>query len=278
MNSVAKSLKSGSSVGFSVSLVTTAIFAMTAQVSSAAILSGDTEASFDGGFTLGNDSTLATLSKNSLIFSPDLAPISLSQQDGSFLGSFDSAAIGDIQSFDNPFIADNPFLDFGNLNLVPGVVGFGGEESITDAENIFTLDDLFFDVAQSGANVSVNIALYGKFEDEAGNLANGAGNITLQANDLTVGEFVTILESGGSITSSFSGAVFTTSVDDFSTANFSETLLEAANAESVPEPAQAFGIAIALGAGVSFRKMLTAKLSNVKSISDLTTPEQATEA
>jgi len=264
MKNKIKSLSLKKLAQLSLPLSTAALLVSAMQVSHAATLNGDTETSFDGGFTIGVGASLATLTNNSLTFSPDLAPIALSQQSGSFLGDFNSAQIGDIQSFNNPFLADNPFLDFGSLAVIPGVVGLGGEESISDGTNIFTLDDIFFDVSQSGANVSVNIALYGQFEDELGNLANGAGNITLQTNNLSVEEFANLIEEGGSITSSFSGAVFTTSDKDISTAGLSETLLEATSAESVPEPAQAFGIALALGAGVSFKKTLAAKLSNSK--------------
>jgi len=252
----------------SIPISTAVVFTMAAQVSSAAILSDPTEASFNGGFTLGEGTTLATISSNSLFFSAQTAPISLSQQEGSFLSSFNSASIGNIQSFGDPLVVDDPFFDFGNLAPIPGVVGFGGEGSIADGVNTFSLSDIFFNVAQSGANVSVDLALYGTFIDEFGNTSDGAGNITLQANDVTVQEFADVIASGGSFTSTFSGAIFDSSVLDFSKEGLNTTLLGAAEFETVeagakaaPEPTTFFGTALVLGLGNSFKKVLSSKLS-----------------
>ena len=192
----------------------------------------------------------------------------MSQQEGSFLSSFNSASIGNIQSFGNPLIVDDPFFDFGNLAPIPGVVGFGGDGSIADGVNTFSLSDIFFNVTQSGANVSVDLALYGTFIDEFGNTSDGAGNITLQAANLTVEEFATVIASGGSFTSTFSGAIFDSAVSDFSKEGLNTTLLGAAGfetveagAEAAPEPTTVFGAALALGLGKSFKKVLSSKLS-----------------
>lgn len=166
--------------------------------------------SFDGGFTMGEGSTIAILSADSLTFNTSPAPIAVNQNEGDFFAPFNSAAIGEITSFSTPFAASETFLDFGNLPLVPGVIGFGGESTIVDGIDIFTLASASFEISDLGENATVNIALQGTFSNASGDSASGAGNITLQQNDISAVELENILNSGGSIESSFSGSLFIT--------------------------------------------------------------------
>ena len=88
--------------------------------------------------------TTAKLSSNSLTFTPETAAISLTSQTGDFV-DFDMAQIQDVTTFD-PFVAENPFLDFGSgLPLITN-------SSISDGENIFTLNRLDYSIRQDVPN------------------------------------------------------------------------------------------------------------------------------
>jgi len=170
--------------------------------------------SFDGGFTVGGESTLAILSADSLTFNSGPAPIAINQNDGDFFAPFNSAAIGEIISFGTPPTTTGAFLDFGSLPIIPGVIGFGGEGTIVDGIDIFTLASASFEISDLGENATVNIALQGTFTNASGDSASGAGNITLQQNNISTVELENILNSGGSIESSFSGSLFITEETD----------------------------------------------------------------
>lgn len=185
-------------------------FAATAQ---AAALSGEFQ--FQGGFTANPFATsLVTLSKDTLNFTPQpITPFGVAANTGSF-AAFNTGNIGNIISFASD-IADNPFMDFGNLNI-PGVI-LPGENttSITDNINTFTLKSADYSIAQSGANVAIDVQLWGIFTSATGEKSNGAGNLTFQVNNQTVAQVNSTLASGGSISNlSFSGGAFTTSVPE----------------------------------------------------------------
>jgi hypothetical protein len=164
----------------------------------------------DGGYTVGGnpDSSIVTLSKNQLIFTPDPTPVALSLQTGDF-APFNSASIKDILSFGTTFVAENPFLDFGYIDI-PGTLGLGlpGEGSITDGVETFTLSKAKYELKQSGANVAIDVALWGDFLI-GGVSSKGAGNLSFQTNNTTVAAVQSLLDNGGSLDASFSGALFT---------------------------------------------------------------------
>ncbi|MEB3341949.1 PEP-CTERM sorting domain-containing protein [Okeania sp.] len=165
--------------------------------------------------------TTATLSSNSLTFTPDVAGVSLTSQTGDFLG-FDIAQIQDVITFD-PFEAENPFLDFGSVipeGLSPT------NSTINDGENVFILTDLDYDVRQVATNlVGIDIILYGDF-NIGGEVTSGQGLFTLQyaQNGATVDSVNAQINSDTGLEGlALSGAVFTT---------------------SVPEPTALFGIGV----------------------------------
>ncbi|MBD2354121.1 PEP-CTERM sorting domain-containing protein [Tolypothrix sp. FACHB-123] len=204
-------------------------FAASAQ---AAALTGEFQ--FQGGFTANPSATsLITLSKDKLNFTPQpITPIGITANTGSF-GAFNTGNIGNIISFASD-IADNPFMDFGNLNI-PGVI-LPGENttSITDGFNTFSLESADYSIAQSGANVAIDVQLWGFFTSATGEKSKGAGNLTFQVNNQTVTQVNSTLASGGSISNlSFSGGAFAT----------------------VPEPTTLLGLsAIGIIMGVSRRR------------------------
>jgi hypothetical protein len=211
-------------------IVLTAVFSSVEPVK-AASLNGQFH--LDGGVTYGSPPVVSkvTLSKNQLIFSPDPTPVKVSLTTGSFT-PFNSASIKDILSFNAPFTAQNPFLDFGYITPVPGVTGYGsGDSTITDGLQTFTLSQASYALKQSGANVSIDVALWGNFLI-GGNSAGGAGNLTFQTNNTTVAAVQSLLDNGGSLNASFSGALFTT----------------------VPEPLTILGTAVAAGLGFTMKR------------------------
>ncbi|MEH1924185.1 PEP-CTERM sorting domain-containing protein [Nostoc sp.] len=189
----------------------------------AASLTGDF--SFSGGVTANPfASSLVTLKKDSLTFSPDSiiadsngvksTPVSVAAQTGSFL-DFNSASIRDIISFTSNTV-QNPFLDLGNLTL-PGII-LPGEStaSLADGSNIFTLTSSGYKITQTGANITIAVDLWGYFTSATGEITNGAGSLSFQRNNTTVAQANSILDTaGGSLDNlTFSGSTFTTSVPE----------------------------------------------------------------
>ena len=170
-----------------------------------------------------------------LNFDPEpITPIGIVNQTGIFTG-FDTAQIQDIISFGPPVVVDNPFIDFGQGNIAPGITTLPNA-SITDGEEVFILKEADYEITQSGENVAIDVALYGDFVI-GGETYKGTGNLTFQQNNLTVAEVEEILASGESIDNmSFTGALFTAR-------------------EEVPEPATLFGLGVvATGLVASRRK------------------------
>ena len=154
--------------------------------------------------TAGN--TTATLSSNSLTFTPELAGISLASQTGDFVG-FNIAQIKDVAAFD-PFDADNPFLDFGSG--APLAIN----STITDNENIFILQELDYTVEQSGDNlVAIDIRLGGEF-NFGGEVTAGEGILTLQSIGTVASVNQQINSETGLEGLALSGAVFTAAVPE----------------------------------------------------------------
>ncbi|WP_413175257.1 PEP-CTERM sorting domain-containing protein [Anabaena azotica] len=189
----------------------------------AAALTGDF--SFVGGTTYNPfASSTVKLTKDALTFTPQpITPIGISSQSGNFSG-FNSANIGNIISFSGN-TADNPFLDLGNLEFfgfpTPGQIFPGANTaSLTDNLNTFTLQSSDYKISQSGANVSIDVELWGFFTSATGEISKGAGNITFQKNDTTVTSVTNLLNGGGILTSesggglTFSGAAFTAKVPE----------------------------------------------------------------
>ena len=168
-----------------------------------------------------------------LNFDPEpITPIGIVNQTGIFTG-FDTAQIQDIISFGPPVVVDNPFIDFGQGSIAPGITTLPNE-SITNGEDVFNLKRADYQLSQSGENVAVDIFLYGDFVIN-GETYKGAGNLTFQENNTTVAAVEQILADGGSIEDmTFSGALFTA---------------------STPEPATLFGLGVvATGLVASRRK------------------------
>lgn len=201
-------------------LATAGMF-LTSGSAQAAALKG--EFSFNGGLTSPSTTSLVTLKKDSLTFTPESilpgatgaqsSPITLAAQTGSFLG-FNSASIRDIISFTNNTV-QNPFLDLGNLAL-PGTIQIGeNTSSLRDNQNIFTLTSSKYNLEQNGRNLSINVELFGYFTSPTGEITQGAGNLTFQRNNTTVAQANQILNAGNSLANlTFSGATFTTSVPE----------------------------------------------------------------
>ncbi|WP_071188244.1 PEP-CTERM sorting domain-containing protein [Trichormus sp. NMC-1] len=210
----------------------------------AAALVGDF--SFNGGTTVNPfASSTVKLTKDALYFEPQpITPVAIASQSGNF-SSFNSANIGNIISFSGD-TADNPFLDFGNLTIPGLILPAESTASLTDSLNTFTLKSSDYKVEQSGANVSINVELWGFFTSATGEISKGAGNITFQKNNTTVLAVNTLLNNGETLTSAsgsgltFSGAAFT--------------------AKSTPEPTTMLGLGL-VAAGMTVarrRKAVTA--------------------
>ncbi|MFN6569116.1 PEP-CTERM sorting domain-containing protein [Dendronalium sp. ChiSLP03b] len=211
-------------VALAIPLSVTGIFTF---ANSAQATSFTGEFQLNGGFTSSppiEETSLVELSAKSLIFSPQpVTPVALSAQTGSFT-SFNSANIGNVISF-SPLSADNPFIDFGKT-LLPGIIQSSSDTaSITDGINTFALKSANYALKQSGANVAIDVALYGLFNSADGTKSQGAGNLSFQVNDVKVANVQSILNSGGSVKNlAFAGALFTTT--------------------SVPEPTTILGLGI----------------------------------
>jgi hypothetical protein len=186
-------------------------------------------------------SSNVTLSKDALTFNPQpITPIALEEdvnKPSGSLSNFNTANIGNIISFSEKNW-DNPFMDLGNLNL-PGII-LPGEDtsSITDNQNTFTLTSSYYSLNNSGFNVAIDVVLEGFFTSATGEISKGAGNLTFQANDMTVEKVNTLFSGGGSLKNLFfTGATFAT----------------------VPEPATMLGLGlVGVGMAVSRRRKTAA--------------------
>ncbi|MBD2211015.1 PEP-CTERM sorting domain-containing protein [Calothrix sp. FACHB-156] len=169
------------------------------------------EFQFQGGITVNPFATSqVSLTKDALTFNPQpITPIGLAANTGTFT-TFNTGNIGNIISFTSD-IADNPFIDFGNL-AIPGVIQSTDDtNSITDGKNTFSLTSADYSIAQSGANVAIDVQLWGLFTSATGEISKGAGNLTFQVNNQTVTQVNSILNSGASLNNlSFSGGAFAT--------------------------------------------------------------------
>ncbi|MEO0540163.1 MAG: PEP-CTERM sorting domain-containing protein [Cyanobacteria bacterium P01_A01_bin.105] len=180
---------------------------------------GNANASGFGQFQLGGGVLLpggvSTVDLNSplsaapeLDFSPEPTPISIVSSSGIFTG-FDTASIEDIISFGPPVTVDNPFIDFGVSDFGAGGVSTPGNASLSDGVDTFELNEASYTLAQSGANVAIDVSLWGDFII-GGATYQGAGNLTFQTNNTSVAAVESLLASGGSLEGmTFSGALFT---------------------------------------------------------------------
>ncbi|MEB3341656.1 PEP-CTERM sorting domain-containing protein [Okeania sp.] len=143
--------------------------------------------------------------------------------DGIFTG-FDTANIQDIEEFDVSFTPDGPlftsnvaidnFIDFGVSTFGAPGVSAPNNTTITDGLNVFNLSKASYKTSQSGANVSIDVALYGDFIFGA-NTYKGKGNLTFQTNNTTKAAVDALLQGDGSLENmTFSGAMFTVSTPE----------------------------------------------------------------
>ncbi|MDJ0845920.1 PEP-CTERM sorting domain-containing protein [Crocosphaera sp.] len=178
------------------------------------------------------------LSIPELDFNLEPTPIGIINPTGIFTG-FDTASIEDIIAFGPPIVVNNPFLDFGNSDVMgAGGVSTPANPSISDGIDTFELNEASYSLTQSGNNVAIDVLLDGDFVI-GGQIYGGTGNLTFQISDTTVLEVETLLTNGGSLpNATFSGGLFTT--------------------ESVPEPSTIIGLgllgAFGIGTGVKRKK------------------------
>ncbi|MGK7922467.1 MAG: PEP-CTERM sorting domain-containing protein [Trichodesmium sp.] len=177
--------------------------------------------------------TTATLSNNSLSFSPDIAAVGLTSK-GDF-SPFNIAQIQNIITF-NPFVAENPFLDLGS-GAATSVNG-NLNSTITDGQNVFNLENAEYHVKTGADNlVEIGVMLYGEF-DVNGETTAGQGLLTLQVaqQGATVDSVTNEINSADGLSDlALSGAVFTVA--------------------STPEPTVLFGLGVvATGLVASRRK------------------------
>lgn len=162
---------------------------------------------------------VAEFTKDYLNFNPNPSPLFISPLAAT--GSFQeftgiSTTIRGPVEFD-PFSAPVPFINFG-----------GG--------NTFELQEASIgEIIQSGENASLDIHLYGTFSSTDGDQNKGAGNITLQFNDILASTIEEQLEDGETLIAQFSGAMFSTTV-------------------STPEPTALFGLGVVATGLVASRK------------------------
>lgn len=196
-------------------------------------------AALTGEFHLGSGSVDGKVSnifltKDSLSFTPTPTPVMIdADTNGGTFSNFNSAYITEIVSF-NSSTTNNPFLDFGYLELgnsgieTPGDVytGLNDDSSLKDGLNVFNLEQASYQLNQSGDNVAVDVALWGSFVSETGEETDGAGNLTFQINDTTIAEVQGKLDGGEKIGGlTFSGGLFSES-------------------KRVPEPTTLFGLGV----------------------------------
>ncbi|MEM1170256.1 MAG: PEP-CTERM sorting domain-containing protein [Cyanobacteria bacterium P01_H01_bin.35] len=180
------------------------------------------------------------LSKDSLSFTPIPTPVIIdADTNGGTFADFNSAYISEIVSFGSTQTVDS-FLDFGYLEVdilgaTPGTVytGLTDDSSLTDGLNVFNLTQANYTLDQSGANVEIDVKLWGEFVSETGEVTNGAGNLTFEINNTTVAEIQQQLDDGETIGGlTFSGGLFS-------------------DTKKVPEPTALFGLGV-VAAGFTF--------------------------
>ncbi|MGD1717808.1 PEP-CTERM sorting domain-containing protein [Dapis sp. BLCC M172] len=135
------------------------------------------------------------------------------------------------------------FLDFGYLEVdilggeTPGTVysHLTDDSSLTDGLNVFNLTQANYTLSQSGANVAIDVALWGEFVSETGEVTDGAGNLTFQINDTTVADIEAKLDASETVEGlTFSGGLFS-------------------DTKKVPEPTTLFGLGI-VAAGLTLTR------------------------
>ena len=174
------------------------------------------------------------LTEDSLSFEPIPTPVIVDPDpvNGGSFNQFNTALISEIISFSGNN-ADNPFLDFGNSLIAPGFVTTPVDDSLTDGENVFNLHEASYRLSQTGANVSVDVDLWGYFESANGDTSKGAGSLTFQIINDTVASVETQLANGDTIGDiTFSGGLFA----------------------STPEPATLFGLGVVTAGLVTSRR------------------------
>lgn len=179
-------------------------------------------AALTGEFQFSGGGTTATVSQTKLDFT-EPGQIFVNLQTGTFT-PFTTAYINDLESIPTNAPLHNPFLDLG----------------ADDGIDVFNLTKIGnYNFAQSGNNVAIDIAVFGKFLSASGDLSNGAGNLTFQVNNKTVNEVKTLLANGGSLNVTFSGGAFA----------------------SVPEPTTILGLGVVGGAMVASRRRKASQAS-----------------
>lgn len=98
----------------------------------------------------------------------------------------------------------------GDVLLDLGTAAFPANPSTSDGLNTFAVSQTGpLSLVQSGSNVAIDFALVGEF-NIGGDLLAGAGTLTFQVANTTVGDVNTILTGGGTLSNlTFSGALFT---------------------------------------------------------------------
>jgi len=195
----------------------------------AAALTGEFQ--FNGGFSSIN------FSQAGVTFNPGILPSSqiiLTGQTGSFT-PFTSALIkSNIPSVPvPPGPAIDPFLDF---SFTFPAVATGNTFTLTKVDG--------YDIQNNGANVAVNLAIFGFFKSSTGEITQGAGNLTWQINNTNAAAVKAQLAAAAPgdfpfKNIAFSGAAFT--------------------ATAVPEPTTLAGLGLVAGAlAVSRRRKANA--------------------
>ncbi|HBL14786.1 MAG TPA: PEP-CTERM sorting domain-containing protein [Cyanobacteria bacterium UBA11162] len=168
-------------------LVAAGVFTNAGSASAAALVG---EFQFNGGFTT------ATISSNLVDFTePGL--IFLNLQTDSFV-PFNSAFVNDLTPIGGA-AAVNPFMDL-ETAMFPGA---------GDGFNLFNVTSINpFAISQSGANVAIDLAVFGNFVSADGMISKGAGNLTFQVNNAEAADIQALIASGGSVNAAFSGGAF----------------------------------------------------------------------
>ncbi|MGD1701561.1 PEP-CTERM sorting domain-containing protein [Dapis sp. BLCC M229] len=185
---------------------------------------------------LDGDASNIFLSKDSLSFTPTPTPVIIdADTNGGTFTNFNSAYISEIVSFGSTQTV-NSFLDFGYLQTdingtltpTPGTVYTDStdDSSLRDGFNVFNLTQANYTLDQNGANVEIDVELWGEFVSETGEVTDGAGNLTFQINNATVEDIQAQLDEGEKIGGlTFSGGLFS-------------------DTQKVPEPTTLFGLGI----------------------------------
>ena len=130
--------------------------------------------------------------------------INLSSQTGIFTG-FNAGQLYNILDSDIA-LTSGPG---GDVLIDLGTGSFPANGSTADGLNVFIATSTGpMSTAQSGSNVAIDFPLYGDF-NIGGSLYQGAGNLTFQITNTTVGAVNSILANGGTLQGlTFSGALF----------------------------------------------------------------------